>query len=93
MEPKNLSLFQRLNLSCSDIEELLDSYLDEEMSPVVKTRFEKHLCNCEECKCLVDDSLNIKQMAKNLYVQPIPEGISERLRASLKEKIGLNLQK
>lgn len=88
MKEKDLSIVEKLILSCSDVEELLDSYLDSDITTGTQQRFEKHLEKCEECRSLVEDCQNIKKIAQSLVEDVIPSDVSQRLRAVLEEKVG-----
>lgn len=88
MKEKDQSIVERLILRCSDVEELLDSYLDADISSGIKARFEKHLEKCEECKSLVEDCQNIKKIAQSLMEGNISSNVSTRLRLVLEEKVG-----
>ncbi len=88
MKEKDQSIVERLILRCSDIEELLDSYLDAEITSGIKARFEKHLEKCEDCQSLVEDCQNIKKIAQSLMEGTISSNISARLRMVLEEKVG-----
>ena len=81
----------RRPLSCSEIEELLDSYIDEEMAAPMVCRFEQHLSHCEECRALVTDCEQIVFAAKSLAEESIPQDVSLRLRESLREQVGNNV--
>lgn len=75
-------------LHCTDIEALLDSYLDEEIDPLTSRQFEQHLDRCELCRSLVDDCRQIVHVAKTLSDKAVPADVSRRLRERLEEEIG-----
>jgi len=85
----DLKLFlERRNLSCSEVEELLDNYVDGDMPSDVKARFERHTEKCEHCHSLVSDCLHLVHVAKSLAETPIPRDVSERLREALRARVG-----
>ena len=77
-------------LSCCEVELMLDSYLDGEMDPVLYARFEDHLQACEPCSGIVRETQSIVAVAKTLAQQPIPTGVSRRLRQRLEEETGFH---
>lgn len=76
-------------LACTDVEDLLDCYIDREMSEALRSRFEAHLLCCEECRSLVDDVSSIVEAAKSLAFTPLPDRVAHRLREALKDNTGL----
>lgn len=76
------------NLRCSDVEELVDDYLDGEMSEGTLWRFEAHLARCEKCRELVEDFQNLVATARSLAEKPIDPGVQRRLRDALLQEVG-----
>lgn len=92
MDSDRKSFLERRGLSCSEVEELLDSYIDAEMSPPLTFRFEQHLESCELCRSLVSDCQHIVTMARSLSEAPIPPMVSLRLREALRERVNYDNQ-
>ncbi len=88
MENDLKTFIDRPVLGCSDIEELLDSYVDEEMPELLVKRFEDHLGQCESCRVLVEDCRHVITVARSLADTPIPQEVSERLREALQVQVG-----
>lgn len=78
----------RKQLSCADVEELIDSFLDGEMADDTLFRFEQHVERCEECQSLVSDCQTIVSAARTLADSPLPDEVGERLRLALQEQVG-----
>ena len=76
------------NLRCSDVEQLVDSYLDGEMSEGTEWRFQAHLARCEKCRELVDDFQSLVATARTLAEKPIDPGVQRRLREALLKEVG-----
>ena len=93
MDNDRKSFLERRGLSCGEVEELIDSYIDSEMSPPHAARFEQHLERCEYCRALVSDCQHIVSMAKTLSEAPMPPGVSMRLREALRDRVGYDSQK
>lgn len=75
-------------LSCEDVEVLIDCYVDGEMLPGLKERFDVHLAECDQCSCLVSDCKYIVSLARTLGDTPVPPEVSSRLRQTLREQVG-----
>lgn len=76
------------NLRCEDVEQLVDEYLDGEMSEGTEWRFQAHLARCEKCRELVDDFQTLVATARNLAEKPMDPGIQRRLREALLREVG-----
>ena len=79
---------RRKRLSCSDVEELVDSFIDGEMSTELNTAFRAHLEQCSECSGLVHDCEAIVSAARTLADMPLPDDVGERLRLALRDQVG-----
>ncbi len=82
---------ERTNLDCSEVGELLDCYVDNEMISPLRARFDVHLENCQCCRNLVQDCKHIVDIAKTLNDAPIPSDVSLRLRRALRDQVGYNV--
>lgn len=91
MDKDLLPFAERTTLACSDIEKLIDYYVDGELPALLLNRFNSHLSSCELCTSLVHDVGKIVEMAKTLDHQILPFAVRERLRARLKEELGQDL--
>lgn len=91
MVKKNLSLVECHVVNCRDVEDLVGSYVDQEIDVELKQRVDEHLDDCEGCRLLVTDLCNIISCAKTLNDKPVPADVSRRLRATLSEKLGIEL--
>ncbi|MCC6221570.1 MAG: zf-HC2 domain-containing protein [Deltaproteobacteria bacterium] len=91
MDRYQIPFLESAVLKCSDVEDLLDCYLDNEMIPLLRERFNSHLVSCAECRDLVSDCSHIVEVAKTLDDVPIPSEVSLRLRQALREELGYNV--
>ena len=78
-------------ISCSEVEALLDDYIDGEIDELTRARFEQHVQRCESCSSLVLDCRHIIAVAKSLADEPVPADVSHRLRKRLEEEMGCKL--
>ncbi|MDD2942708.1 MAG: zf-HC2 domain-containing protein [bacterium] len=75
-------------ISCMNVEEYLDDYLDAEMPLRVRDMFEAHLARCEECRVLVMETRTMLSAVAQLDDRPLDEGVRQRLRETLLETVG-----
>ena len=78
-------------LHCQEIEQRLDDYLEGELPAKEMLQVEAHLQRCSECCSLVNDLREIISIAATLADQPVPAGVSQRLRARLQQETGLDM--
>ncbi len=88
MDNEQIPFLQNAHLSCDDVEELMDCYIDGEMVEVLKLRYEAHLAGCSACRGLIADCRHLVQTAKSLADSPIPPEVSQRLRNALAKQVG-----
>ena len=67
---------------CNALEELLDLYLDGELSEDDRTRVEAHLAECPACRAYVDDGLALHAALAGDEVDP-PAGFADRVMAAV----------
>lgn len=77
-------------LSCADMENLVDSYADGDLPDILQGKFQSHISKCVSCQELVDDVVAIVEVARTLSNRPLPEGVKERLREHLDKQVGSN---
>ncbi|MDZ4784994.1 MAG: hypothetical protein SGJ02_02845 [bacterium] len=86
-----LRILEKQVIECSDIEEILSDYIDNEIISSLKARVANHILNCECCTEAQDDLMTIMAVAKSLHDAPMPSGVRERLRKNLNARLNLNL--
>ena len=71
-------------LNCSEAEELLDLYLDQELDPPTKEKCEQHLCHCPRCSEL----LKLREQERETIINgfPVPKP-TPALSKQIMEKI------
>lgn len=70
-------------MACSDIEELLSSYMDYELLPEERLVVEKHLAYCPSCRQTLEDLQRTSNLLKNLPNLPMPEDFQTQLHELL----------
>ena len=71
-------------MSCQEVCEFLDAYIDKELDVMTSSRFDRHLVDCAGCRAKYD---RYRQMHKSVQTQmeyfQAPEEFERKLRASL----------
>lgn len=87
MDNGQISRLPNPNMSCAEIEALLDSYVDGEIDPQTKRIFDRHLAKCESCNSLVLDCQHIAIVARSLGENQMPADVRSRLHQRLAEEM------
>jgi len=80
-----------VGMSCSETELLVDDYVDSELNEIDTRRFERHVSSCSGCAEILQDTERVLSAARMLAERPISPAVSERLRARLREELGISL--
>ena len=86
-----LMVLEKERIECRDVMVLLGDYCDNELPHSLHARLEEHIGDCDYCREVTEGYLLTIALAKQLNDAPIPDGVQNRLRASLNKKLGLNL--
>ena len=87
MDNDQSNFASRHAFSCEEVEDLLDRFLDRELSEDEHKRFEAHLGHCDFCRCLAEDCDTLVRTARTLADLPIPAEVSNRLRQRLGQEL------
>ena len=74
-------------MECSRFEELIEQYLDNGLDNDVKTAFEEHMKNCENCKESFEFSKQIRNTLHDFPLISVPEDFSANLNKRLDEEL------
>ena len=88
IDDDQLQFLELSHLTCADIRELVDPYLDHTLLAALHVRFDEHLGVCEMCRSLVADLEQLLISARALSDEPVPGDVGRRLREALQEKVG-----
>ena len=71
-------------MSCKEVGEFVDAYVDKELDVISSSHFEQHLRECAACRAKYEQYAQMHDSVRGHmeYFQP-PEGLEQRLRASL----------
>jgi anti-sigma factor RsiW len=91
MDSDKYEILSGRGMSCTEIELLVDDYVDGELNEIDSRRFERHTTNCATCGELLRDCRRVVETARRLAERPVPPSVSERLRVRLQQELGLSL--
>ncbi len=88
-----MMLLEKPDLNCEEFSNLLCDYADNDLPMSLRARVETHAGHCEQCKDLKDDYLKTIELASELKPVEVkmPEDARLRVRAALREKLGIQI--
>ena len=76
-----------IEISCVEIWLELSNYIDDD-EPALRRRMDEHFKTCTHCVAVLDGTRNIIRLVGDGRAFDMPAGFSERLKASLAQKLG-----
>lgn len=70
-------------MKCTEFEKLINEYIDEELSELKSEDVKKHLNECNNCKEIYEELVELKSMLSNLEELELPEGFEDELHLKL----------
>ena len=77
-------------ISCDQVLTELSELLDDEATVSLRRDLEAHLADCRTCRVLYDSTLKTLRIVADSRSFDLPEGISERMIASILKKVRRN---
>jgi anti-sigma factor (TIGR02949 family) len=72
-----------MEISCLEVIRELSNYIDQEITPALKSQIEAHLPHCKHCTAVYDGSRNVIRLVADERSFELPPGFSQRLRDRL----------
>lgn len=73
-------------MNCNECQELLSDYVDGEMELGAQTKIELHLANCEPCRAVRDDLLQIVHFSRQLPLHTPAAAVWTRIQEQIEEE-------
>ncbi|HEU5209115.1 MAG TPA: anti-sigma factor [Longimicrobiales bacterium] len=73
------------SMDCSDIDELVDAWLDDALPPLERQGFDAHLATCEACRTTALEQHCTRQRSPGPPDFPMPALMKRRLVQELRE--------
>lgn len=72
------------HIHCHDFLSSLSEYVDGELDPTVCAELERHMCECQRCRIVVDTMKKTVELYQDLEHEPdLPDAVRTRLLARL----------
>jgi anti-sigma factor RsiW len=71
-------------LACQQVVELVTDYLDDALEPDVRTRFDEHLRDCEDCAAYLEQLRTTIRVTGRLAPGAVPDATMSRLVAAFR---------
>jgi hypothetical protein len=76
-----------LEISCVEVWREISDYIDEDISPALRTRMEAHFKACDHCTAIVDGARNVVQIVADDRAFDVPANFGKRLFAKFEKEI------
>ena len=74
-------------MSCEELDQLIDSYLDRELDPSQSVRLEQHLSDCPTCRSLLQECLDFRSFFRsNAPTYPAPPQLRVKVLANIRRE-------
>jgi hypothetical protein len=82
---KSKGMNQELLITCIEVRRELSNYMDEEVTPELRSRIEEHVSTCSGCKAIYDGLRNVLTLVTATELIELPRGFSARLYRRLRQ--------
>ena len=76
-----------IRLTCEQITDLLNDYINQEMDETLRAAFERHLQNCADCTAFLKTYRQTMHVTQTLRYEEVPEEMLTRIQHFLREKL------
>lgn len=66
-------------ISCREVRRELASYMENDISPSLRARIERHFVGCRGCQATYDSLRNVIRLLADGEILELPEGFSRKL--------------
>jgi len=68
-----------VEIDCYQVRRELSEYLEDDVTPELRSQIESHLAGCSHCTAIYDGMRNVVQLLGSERMIEMPEGFSRRL--------------
>ncbi|MCI0402817.1 MAG: zf-HC2 domain-containing protein [Acidobacteria bacterium] len=72
-----------MKISCQEVWREVSNYLEDDLTPELRSRIEAHVKGCVHCSAIVDGTKNVVELVCDDRAFALPEGFSRRLSQRL----------
>ena len=66
-------------MTCKEVVELMTEYIEDDMSPAERARFEDHIAGCDGCRAYLAQLRTTRVLVGRLGDEPVPEAVQNEL--------------
>ncbi len=71
-------------MNCSDIRDLLDEYVDEELSSQQRDLVDRHISECPSCRAELETTEHTAGLVRSLPRESVPDGLAEAVQEQVR---------
>ncbi len=75
-----------IKLSCAEVRREISNYLDDDVTPSLRSLIEAHLEQCRHCALLLDSTHNVLVLVADEKRFELPAGFGQRWRSRLQQE-------
>ena len=76
-----------MEISCHEVWREISNYLENDISPALRRKMERHFAQCKHCAAVLDGAHNVIMLIGDGRTFTLPAGFSQRLQDKLKEEM------
>jgi anti-sigma factor RsiW len=76
-----------VKISCQELWQEVSNYLEDDLTPALRTAIEAHLKGCDHCSAIVDGARNVVLLACDDRAFALPKGFAKRLGERLTGRV------
>lgn len=71
-------------MNCSDIRDLFNEYVDEELSSQQRDLVDRHISECPSCRAELEAIVHTAELVRSLPREPVPDGLADAVQARVR---------
>lgn len=75
-----------IEISCLEVWREISNYIDDDVSPELRSRMEAHFKVCAHCTAVLDGTRNVVRLVGDGVEYSLPDGFSKRLYEKIKSR-------
>jgi len=80
-------------MNCKQFQNILEDYIDNNLTTIQSSQVQSHLTECEQCQKSYTEANDFQSLLKNLPIAPARQGYEKRVLSFLEEKPAKQIQR
>ena len=76
-----------MEISCHEVWREISNYIENDVSPQLRRKLERHFAQCKHCAAVLDGAHNVIMLIGDGRTFTLPAGFSQRLHDKLKKEM------